>query len=112
MSTKFPTNSNEQSNNSLDLPSPIYIDPLIRLKDLIQLIGLGRSTVYKMISQGLLEPPVRISERTVGWRSSTVQAFIESRKSPIATEDTRDLGGCLKDPSHFKSGSQPSRGAV
>ena len=80
MSTKNPINTREQSNDfQADFQN--NIDRLVRLKEFLRLTGLGRSTVYKLISQGLLERPVRISARTIGWHSSTVRAFIESRQA-------------------------------
>jgi prophage regulatory protein len=80
MSTKNPTNPSEQSNvTQADFQN--NIDRLVRLKEFIRVTGLGRSTVYKLISEGLLERPIRISARIIGWRVSTVRAFIESRQS-------------------------------
>lgn len=56
------------------------IDPILRLPDLMQATRLGRSTIYKLIAEGQLEPPLRISARAVGWRASTVREFIDSRQ--------------------------------
>lgn len=55
------------------------IDPIIRLKEFIRLTGLGRSTVYKMIGDGAIERPLRIGTRAIGWRASSVNAFVSSR---------------------------------
>jgi prophage regulatory protein len=80
MPTNIQRDPNEQPKTS-NVSSQIQIDSLVRLKEFLRLTGLGRSTVYKMISQGLIERPLRISQRTVGWRSSSVQAFIDSRQN-------------------------------
>jgi prophage regulatory protein len=80
MSIKNPTNPSEQSSDTqADFQN--NIDRLVRLKEFLRLTGLGRSTVYKLISEGLLERPIHISTRTIGWHASTVRAFIESRQS-------------------------------
>ena len=62
------------------------IDPIIRLPEFLQMAGLGRATVYRMMALGLLERPVRISQRAVGWRLSTIQAFLDSRPSAGGTK--------------------------
>lgn len=55
------------------------VDPIIRLKEFLRLTGLGRSTVYKMISEGSIERPLRISVRAIGWRASSINSFLNSR---------------------------------
>ncbi len=70
-------------NHPTDFRSGIHlnqIDPILRLPDLMQAKRLGRSTIYKLIAEGQLEPPLKISARVVGWRASAVRAFIESRQ--------------------------------
>lgn len=62
-----------------DVTSAYGIDPIIRLKDFLRLTGIGRSTAYALMGSGALERPIRISERAIGWRASTVKAFIDSR---------------------------------
>ena len=57
------------------------IDPIIRLPAFLNITGLRRATAYRMMALGLLERPVRISQRAVGWRLSTIQAFLDSRPS-------------------------------
>ncbi len=57
------------------------VDPIVRLKEFLRLTGLGRSTVYKLIGQGDLDRPLRISARSIGWRQSTVSAWLNSRNS-------------------------------
>lgn len=39
---------------------------IIRLKDVIDSTGLGRSTVYKYISEGTFPRPVSLGDRSVG----------------------------------------------
>lgn len=40
---------------------------IIRLKDVIDSTGLGRSTIYKYIAEGAFPKPVSLGERSVGW---------------------------------------------
>ena len=39
------------------------IDPIVRLREFLHIAGLSRATVYRMLALGLLERPVRISQR-------------------------------------------------
>ena len=48
---------------------------LIRMKELRQLLGLGHSTIYKMIGEGRFPRPVHLGERTVAWRLADVEAW-------------------------------------
>jgi prophage regulatory protein len=57
------------------------LDRIIRLKEFLLLTGLGRSTVYKMISVGVIDRPLQISVRAVGWRMSSVTKFLNSRRT-------------------------------
>ncbi len=58
------------------------IDPIISVREFMRITDLSRATVYRMFALGLLERPVRISQRRVGLRLSTTQSFLDSR--PVA----------------------------
>ena len=71
------------------------VDRLIRLKEFLRLTGLGRSTVYKFIAQGELERPLRITERTVGWRRVArlrIPLIADTHSSLIADSAPGDRG--------------------
>jgi prophage regulatory protein len=55
------------------------VDRIVRFKEFLNLTGLGRSTVYKLIHEGKLTRPLKIGARAVGWRASYVNSFLESR---------------------------------
>ncbi|MCQ3000714.1 AlpA family transcriptional regulator [Pseudomonas syringae] len=52
---------------------------IIRLKDVIDFTGLGRSTVYKYISEGTFPKPVSLGDRCVGWVEGEVHDWILAR---------------------------------
>lgn len=52
---------------------------IIRLKDVIDSTGLGRSTVYKYISEGTFPRPVSLGDRCVGWVEGEVRDWILAR---------------------------------
>jgi prophage regulatory protein len=52
---------------------------VIRLAQVMESTGLGRSTIYKYITAGKFPAPLKLSERCVGWLESEVQQWIQSR---------------------------------
>ena len=49
-----------------------------RLNDLKIRLRLSKTTIYKKIANGTFPASVRISERSVGWKESDIQAWLES----------------------------------
>lgn len=60
---------------------------IIRLKDVIDSTGLGRSTIYKYIAEGAFPKPVPLGERSVGWVEEEVHEWILAR---IEERDTAE----------------------
>lgn len=55
------------------------IDPLLtRTQVRAMLGGIARNTLRNWESSGKLPPPVRLSERVIGWRRSTIEALLEN----------------------------------
>ena len=52
---------------------------LVRLKEVIDCTGLGRSTIYKYIAEGTFPKPVSLGDRCVGWVESEVHDWILTR---------------------------------
>ena len=52
---------------------------IIRLKDVIVLTGLSRSTIYLRMVQGKFPKKINLGSRAVGWISSDVNEWIEER---------------------------------
>lgn len=56
------------------------IDPLIRAPEVLAALGdISRSTLYKMVRQGVFPAPRRLGPRCSVWKASEVQAFIDQR---------------------------------
>ena len=70
--------------------SPAPIAPLLRLRKVLELTGLGRSTVYRMMSERTFPSPVRLGRRAVGWTSAAVEEWTLSR--PPVSEPPRITG--------------------
>ena len=70
-----------QRPNSAEIPAiaPSYrARTLIRLKDVCELVGISRSTVYKRISDGTFPPPIRVGPRTVRWQLDAIETWCDA----------------------------------
>ena len=52
---------------------------LLRLRAVMHVTGLSRSTLYRLIADGQFPRPVRLGPRAVAWRRSDVEAWSEAR---------------------------------
>ena len=50
---------------------------LIRLKEVLRICGMSRSTLYNNIKERQFPEPIRISARSVAWLQSEVQEWVE-----------------------------------
>jgi len=51
----------------------------LRLRAVLQVTGLGRSTVYRMMAERTFPAPVKLAKRAVGWRQDDVQQWTNAR---------------------------------
>lgn len=52
------------------------IDPILRFADVTQATKLSRATIYRRIEAGDFPKPSKITERSVGWRSSVIEEWL------------------------------------
>jgi prophage regulatory protein len=52
---------------------------IIKLKEVMDCTGLGRSSIYKQISNGKFPKSVSLGDRAVGWVDSEIEEWILSR---------------------------------
>jgi prophage regulatory protein len=52
---------------------------LLRLAQVEDRLGLKRSAIYKLISEGSLERPLKIGLRSSRWTELSIERFIEAR---------------------------------
>ncbi|MGO9662409.1 MAG: helix-turn-helix transcriptional regulator [Polyangia bacterium] len=50
-----------------------------RLPKVMAMTGLSRSTIYQLVADGSFPRAVRLSRRSVGWRSDEVERWITER---------------------------------
>ena len=69
-----------------DQPATMQFDAILRLPHVLALTGLGRSSIYRLVAQGDLAAPVRLSARAIGWHRSTICQWLGSRRSTANPE--------------------------
>ena len=63
-------------------------DRIISSKELTQRIPLNRTSIYRMVRQGRFPPPIQITASRIGWRLSTVLAWMADRETDPLTPRT------------------------
>jgi prophage regulatory protein len=63
-------------------------DRLVRLAEILARTGLSRSSLYRLESLGLFPRRLKLGQRSVAWRETQLQAWIESRtEAPVRTSE-------------------------
>lgn len=52
---------------------------LLRINQVLEITGLGRSTVYNYVAKKTFPEPIKLGQRSSAWIESEVNAWIESR---------------------------------
>ncbi|MBW2186923.1 MAG: AlpA family phage regulatory protein [Deltaproteobacteria bacterium] len=52
-------------------------DSLLRMKQVLEIVPLGKSTVWKMVAENKFPQPVKLSERCTAWRESDIQRWMD-----------------------------------
>jgi prophage regulatory protein len=52
---------------------------ILRIRDVLSLVGVSRSTLYAWIATGAFPKSVGLGVRSVGWREEAVEAWMLSR---------------------------------
>ena len=56
-------------------------DRFVRLKELITIVGLSRSTIYALMAKDKFPKPIHLSARTNVWRVSTIMNWANEREA-------------------------------
>ncbi len=51
----------------------------LRLPEVKQQVGIGRTAIYQRIKSGEFPAPISLGPRAVGWTSDSIENWIESR---------------------------------
>lgn len=52
------------------------VGAVLRRKQVEQVVGLSRSTIYERIRDGTFPRPISLGGRAVGWRMSDIEQFL------------------------------------
>ena len=61
---------------------------IIRLNQVKDVTGLGRSTIYKYIAEGSFPKPISLGDRCVGWLESEIYDWILARVAERDLQET------------------------
>ncbi len=53
-------------------------DRLIRFREVMNLTGWGRTSIYRLVEEGRFPKPCKIGLRSVAWKESEIQKYIET----------------------------------
>lgn len=54
------------------------IDRLLRIEEVVHIIGISRNTVYRRIKEGTFPKQVRIGPNSVAWRQSDISVWMSA----------------------------------
>ena len=58
----------------------------IRPRQVLEMIGVSRTTLWRMVQAGIFPRPVRITERNCGFVLDNVEAWMKARAAGLAWE--------------------------
>jgi prophage regulatory protein len=59
----------------------MHADRILRMKQLPEIAGIGRTLIYELVRKGDFPKAVRLGERARGYRESEILAWVESRRA-------------------------------
>jgi prophage regulatory protein len=67
---------------------------IVRFAEVARLVGLSRSTIWRLERQGLFPKRILLSARAVGWLEADIERWLASRQASgfRADEDGTDTG--------------------
>jgi prophage regulatory protein len=70
----------DASGTSAPVPSAgiAQYERLLRLRDVLTIVGLSRAHVYNLIKQGLFPRPIALGSNCARWVQSEVQAWVDA----------------------------------
>ena len=56
---------------------------ILRLPEVVEITGLGRSTIYAKVARGDFPSPIKLGQRAVGWIDSDVYELISAKRGLV-----------------------------
>lgn len=57
----------------------------LRIKEVLALIPVGRSTLWARVKAGTFPKPIKLGTRTTAWKAEDIREFIHKAGSPLTT---------------------------
>ena len=57
----------------------IIMQKIYRLKNVIEVTGMSRSTIYRLMEQGKFPKPIKLSQRIIGFLEEDIDQWIQER---------------------------------
>ncbi|WP_430300738.1 helix-turn-helix transcriptional regulator [Ralstonia insidiosa] len=73
-----PSSLNARSDLPSVAPSALHAR-LLRLPQVVELVGVKKSTIWKWASEGMFPSPLKLTKGVTVWRAADVLAWIEER---------------------------------
>lgn len=58
----------------------MLVDRYVRIKELSDMLGIGKSTIYRSVKDGKFPKQIKLTERTSVWKLSEINDWIDERK--------------------------------
>lgn len=71
------------------------VDPVLSLKQVRGLVLYSSSQIYRLIALGAFPDRIRLGPARVGWRTSHIVAWLNSRPLGLDARDVSDRGSRL-----------------
>ena len=55
-------------------------DYCVRIKDVVRMTGLSRSTIYRLIAKNQFPKQFKISMHSIAWRTSAIEQWVVDRE--------------------------------
>ena len=52
---------------------------MLRPKELPEVVGLSRVTIWRKVRDGTFPPPIELAENAIGWPEDIIDTWLESR---------------------------------
>ena len=63
------------SSRRVEVVTPVFL----RMRSVVRMTGLGRSTIYRLVAERKFPSPVRLGPRAVAWRLADVDRWSDGR---------------------------------
>jgi len=60
--------------------NPSSIPRILRIRNVVQITGLPKSTIYRLMSQSMFPKNIKLSTVAVGWDMADIELWLNERK--------------------------------